>query len=327
MRKKAYIIGAAIGAILAIGAVFMYTPLKVRRAIDRLQNAPDAEVSLWAERVAALGDVAIPRLVECLQHDEPACRNARRALAHVVDSWPADDPRAAQLSRRIVNDLNQLSASGSGYAVELCELMLEKHCSIVADNCSELATAGLKSGHPSCRAAAISLAARPELGRAAEAVPLLNDPEPTVRRVALVAIGGNRDLIGDEDLLRWLHDTDDKVRLLCVEALRLRGLSEKQITMGRLVTDASFLRRMEVIRFLPGDRDIDPGVWLMRLSQDQVPAVRAAAARVATDQELRLCPEFVTRLHQMSQDDPDGTVRQIARTCHEQASRRLKYPR
>ena len=56
--------------------------------------------------------------------------------------------------------------------------------------------------------------------------------------------------------------------------------------------------------------DVDPGVWLRRLSHDPSPAVRAAAARVMSGLDHI---DLSDRLDQMSRGDPSPSVAQLAR--------------
>src|SRR3989442_14608628 len=119
---------------------------------------------------------------------------------------------------------------------------------------------------------------RKENGLAAAVVPLMSDEVAEVRRAAMIAVGASHDLVADDDLLPWLHDPDSGVCELCESTLLARGLREKDVRMGKLVTDSSFLKRLEVIGYLQHDDQVDPQVWLHRLSRDPVPAVRAAAA-------------------------------------------------
>jgi len=74
--------------------------------------------------------------------------------------------------------------------------------------------------------------------------------------------------------------------------------------MGKLVTDPQFLTRLEVINYLQHDDQVDPQLWLQRLSRDPVPAVRAAAARVGVDPEWNIGGEFLARVQEMSESDP-----------------------
>jgi HEAT repeat protein len=181
-----------------------------------------------------------------------------------------------------------------------------------AESCRSIVHTALQDESAPAREQGIIIAMRPDIRLATEVPALLRDPEPAVRRGAMLAIGTSRELIDDDDLLHWLHDGDAEVRELCAEALRERGLREKDITMGRLISDASFLKRLEVFNYLGDDNSVDPLAWLDRLSQDPVPAVRAAAVRLALGQERSFEVDFAIRARQIATNDPDGTVRQIA---------------
>jgi hypothetical protein len=67
---------------------------------------------------------------------------------------------------------------------------------------------------------------------------------------------------------------------------------------------------LQVLEQLRQANDLEPGVWLRRLSHDPVPAVRAAAARAAGENDQ---VDLSDRLTQMAQSDPSPTVRQLAR--------------
>jgi hypothetical protein len=68
--------------------------------------------------------------------------------------------------------------------------------------------------------------------------------------------------------------------------------------------------RLQVIDQLRYAHDLEPGVWLRRLSHDPAPAVRAAAVRAAAE---RHTVHLTDRLEQMAQNDPCPTVRQLAK--------------
>src|SRR5262249_34909761 len=145
--------------------------------------------------------------------------------------------------------------------------------------CRELVRQAL--AHPAAeqRAIAIGLALRQDVGLLTATVPLLNDSSADVRRAAMLAVGPQAAAVSDEDLIRWLHDPDAQVRPLCRTALRSRGLRERDVEMGRLLTHPDPLERMKLFQDLNDENDLDVGVWLTRLSQDPIPAVRAAALR------------------------------------------------
>jgi len=81
-----------------------------------------------------------------------------------------------------------------------------------------------------------------------------------------------------------LHDEDQTIVQLTETALQARGLREDQIRLGKLMADPKPVKRLEVLDHLSTTRDIDPMIWLKKMSNDPSPAVRAAAAR-ALNQE------------------------------------------
>jgi HEAT repeat protein len=179
--------------------------------------------------------------------------------------------------------------------------------------CRDLAIAGLNSANAETRVGAVQLVLRPtfrqEKDMLERVVPLLKDSNARVRQAALVALGPATDIVKDDDLLPMLHDPDDGVHNLCELALRRRGLEENHILLARLISDERPSARLEVVQYLREATDLEPGVWLRRLCQDPVPAVRAAAVRAAVAQtqvDLRGC------LEEMAQKDPSPTVRQLA---------------
>jgi hypothetical protein len=160
-----------------------------------------------------------------------------------------------------------------------------------------------------CRTRALQLARRPEMDLVNEVVGLLNDPEPELRRSAMLMVGPIETAITTDSLLHWLHDPDLEVRRLCEKALRARGLQDAHLLLGRTMTDSKPGTRLQVIELLKRADDLEPGAWLRRLSHDPSAAVRAAAIRAAAEQSLA---QLADRLEQMSQNDPCATVRQLA---------------
>jgi hypothetical protein len=141
-------------------------------------------------------------------------------------------------------------------------------------------------------------------------VPLLKDGSPEVRRAAVLAVGLAEKIISADDLLPLLHDADPEVRRLCEKALGGRGLGPAHIRIARKITDARPGERLEVVHYLLRMDDLDPGVWLQRLSQDPAPAVRAAAIRLGAEDPGESA--FAERVAQMAREDPSETVRQLA---------------
>jgi hypothetical protein len=280
--------------------------------------------------------------------ESTACANARAALARLAEQWPPTDPRQDRLRARLAEALPRLSPPGQctvlglyavwagkggpagigeqaprllaqgaraadkevrGQAIALAAVLLKQRLSAEqVAACRELIRTSLRDGEAANRTEAARLAVHPLIGLAREVAPLLDDPAPDVRQMAMVAVGNAPDAIATDDLLRSLHDTDADVRRLCEVALRGRGLRPEDVAMGRLVTDASPAMRLQILNRLPRT-GLEPGVWLRRLSQDPNPAVRAGAVRASADYvqvDLHDC------LEKMSRDDPSTTVRQLA---------------
>ncbi len=180
--------------------------------------------------------------------------------------------------------------------------------------CRGLAIKGLADANVAARVAAIQLVLREPLRKDADlltqVVPLFRDGDASVRRMALVALGPNSDVVLEDDLLPLLHDSNLDIRHLCEVVLQSRGLSDVHVRMARLISDENPAVRLQVIPLLRQATDLDADVWLRRLTLDPAPAVRAAAARVASalpSDDLR------RRLDEMAQSDPSATVREIAR--------------
>jgi len=181
------------------------------------------------------------------------------------------------------------------------------------DVCHELAMQSFRDANPEIRVRGVNLfvhlAHGAEPAFLARLVPLLSDPSPAVRRAAVLAVGPSREAIADDNLLPFLHDPDAEVTRLVELALRSRGLQEHHILLGRLISDQRAGERLQVLDHLRDAGDLEPGIWLRRLSEDPAPAVRAAAIRAAYFQPQVNLRE---RMRQMSLQDPSPTVRQVA---------------
>lgn len=197
-------------------------------------------------------------------------------------------------------------------ALAVAEALVEHGCPAEQlGDCRGLVQACLRDADPANRASAVRLAVHPDLGLLEEVAPLLRDPAPAVRREAMLAARlAPETVVKTDDLLHWLHDSDEDVRRLCEAVLGLRGMTNDQIKLGRMLTDPEFSVRLGVLGALAGGSDLEPGVWLRLLSADPEPAVRVAAVRFASDHPL---VDLSDRIDQMAHSDPSPTVRQLAR--------------
>jgi HEAT repeat protein len=179
----------------------------------------------------------------------------------------------------------------------------------VHGTCCEIIRAGLRDQDPAIRLEALRLTDRPRINLVDQAALLLRDPIPEIRRAAMLTLGCQPSILATDDLLVWLHDPDPEVRHLCEMALQGRGLRDEYIELGRFLTDEKARNRLQILDYLRRHADLEPGVWLRRLTHDPVPAVRAAALRAAADQQFT---DLTDRMEQMVQNDPSPTVRQVA---------------
>jgi hypothetical protein len=164
------------------------------------------------------------------------------------------------------------------------------------------------------RLRAVRLCLQPGVELLEQVVSLLRDPSAEVRRAAILAVGPAEQVVREDTLLPGLHDADAEVRKLTESALRGRGLRPEHLELGRLLTHPKPAERLEVLDrirdMIDGPQaDLDPGVWLRRLSHDPSAAVRAAAVRLMSQQSVI---DLGDRIDQMARSDPSPTVSQLA---------------
>jgi hypothetical protein len=318
--------------------------------VRNLARAGDAsEREAWQGRVHRLGRAGLPPLLAGLRQADPrACTNLGQALREFPDSEVSPEELANALAesfpqfsgpgqqaaletlldcvRRQANTSDALlpavarlvtaaaqTTDGQVHAgaLKLAEAVAgDKEAKQLREPCRELVRACFRDDDVSIRILAVRLSQRPSLDLLEQVVPQLQDPNPEVRLAALLALGPAPEVLATDDLLQWLHDPDPAVRQLCETALRGRGLPDLHIQLGRFLTDAQPANRLQVLDLLRRAADLEPGVWIRRLSHDRAAAVRAAAVRAAAEQPF---VDLSDRLEQMAQDDPSPTVRQLAR--------------
>jgi hypothetical protein len=327
-------------------------PLLAWYYLRGLAKAGDADRQRWAERVAGLGEPAVPGLIDLLAEPDPAvCANAQAGLACLAAAWGPDGPHSVELAHRLARAFPRLSAPGRKAALEVVtgwfaaeaatpgERLVAACARLLAESAGgdpeaqaaalELAAALLRQGQhaealqaarevvrgalrspaPANRRRAIQLSLCEGMDLLEQVVGLLTDPVAEVRRAALLAVGPASDVVRDEGLLPSLHDPDPEARQLCEAILRGRGLRPIHLHLGRLLTHPQPVQRLRVLDHLTRAPDLDPGLWLRRLSHDPSPAVRTAALR-AMSEERQL--DLSDRIDQMARSDPSPTVSQLA---------------
>ena len=168
----------------------------------------------------------------------------------------------------------------------------------------------LSDREPKARITAIAcLGLVPIDDAAAPAVPYLDDPDAEVRIQVLSSFALRRDLLTEEVVLKHLGDTGPGVAGAAETALKARGLTDEQISLGRMIYHPKADLRASVIPLIRDRTDIDPEVWLLQLSRDREETVRAAAVEALSG---RLSPEVRSRLAEMAKTDRSPAVRQAA---------------
>jgi hypothetical protein len=332
-RKRKWVLRLGLVAVVLVvgGGVWAAThlaELKAAYAARQLRHADtDEDRAKAADRLAALGDPGSTRLVGFVRSGEESQRVAAvAALDRLLAVLPAGDARAVAVGAQLHEAFPACDASGRRAILGLLPTVLAKTGGTHAARCREAVAVGLKLPDATARVLTIRLAMHPDVRMRADLVPLLSAPEPEVRRAALFAIADateGEQLIGDEELFRWLHDPDEGVRAVCRDALVSRDRTEAEIGLGRRLVAPDPGERLKLLLDLRYDDDVaDPEPWLERLSRDPEPAVRAGAARVAvevTRDRRQTCPGWVARV---AEADADPTVRRVAAYFHRTAAGR-----
>lgn len=245
----------------------------------------------------------------------------QQQVLEMTAEWFQNDPAAAAVpglltasGRLLTAALGASDSEVLAAGLRLCQVLIEQpQGSEVLNTGRELVRAALQAKEPEVRVQAIQVGLHPGMDLLETVAGLLQDPVVQVRRVAILAVGpadsAGRKAVLDEVLLPGLGDPDPEVRRLTEAALRSRGLGQDHLELARLLIDPHPAQRMRVLDQLRRASDLDPGIWLRRLSQDPAPSVRAAAIRVMGQQTS---VDLTDRLEQLAQGDPSPTVCYLA---------------
>ncbi len=365
--KKTWTAIALLAGLSALG-VWQHKPILAWYYVRQLGGAYPETRDAWARKVAALEDVAVPRLLEGLRdQDAMVCANMQYPLFLMAKKWGLDDPRALDLLDQVRGRFHDFSPAGQEKVLLMVTSLMHRerraeggvemqdepprplppHLTTVVgtmmieaekqeelrgvalllaaelidcvqpgqwtDVGAEMAERGLRHSAPGARVAALQLLGRGPMRKNKEviekALPLLHDPEPTVRKAALVAFAPEADLARDDIFLPLLHDADDEVQFWCETVLRKRGRSDDDIKIARLISHKDAAMRIRVPNLLQGMPDLNLASWLTQLSQDPSPAVRTAAIRAVGDHPH---VNLTERLREMAERDPSPAVRENA---------------
>jgi hypothetical protein len=321
-RKRKWPLRAAGVAVMLVAGVGTWaginaTELRAKFTARQLSAATtDDERAKWADTLLGYGNPGTLELIECIQTgDDPTRRAAVAAFDKHLNTMPDGDSRAVTVSGVILDAFPSANDAGKQAILQLIPTILKRTGSTHTRRCRTIVAEALKMTDFEARLAAVRLAIHPEIKLRAELMPLLSAPEPQMRGAALfaVAIGGDCEpAISDEELFRWLHDSDASVRKICRDALVSRDRSDIEISLGRRLTHPDASERLKLLLDLRYDDDVpDPEPWLERLSHDPEPAVRAGAARVAVEVAIARSQPFPAWVARVADADPHPTVRFI----------------
>lgn len=271
-------------------------------------------------RQQALGDDTPAALLARLGRVQPRLTAARQGqVLTVVAGWMNAEEVSAETVARAARLLEHPAsdAEAQAAALELAAALLPlANAEAALPAIRPVALAGLRSEATAVRLRAVPLCLHAQVGGLDQVAGLLRDPSVEVRRAAILAVGP-AEQVREEALLVGLHDSDAEVRRLTEVSLRSRGLRPEHLELGRLISHPQPISRLRVLDHLTevlenqqgSEGDIDPGLWLRRLSHDGSPAVRAAALRLMSEQSLL---DLSDRIDQMARSDPNPSVSQLA---------------
>jgi hypothetical protein len=108
------------------------------------------------------------------------------------------------------------------------------------------------------------------------------------------------------EVVRGLDAGDPQIAATAQAELQQRGITGPLVAMARRLADRDPAVRLDFTESLPTLAGIDARVWLLELSYDEDPRVRAAAVTLmATSGDI----ELLKRVQQVALDDPDDHTR------------------
>ncbi|RUL88879.1 HEAT repeat domain-containing protein [Tautonia sociabilis] len=159
-------------------------------------------------------------------------------------------------------------------------------------------------------AAVLALGKLPIDAMAEPAISRLHDDVAAVRIQVLNSFAPRPDVLTEDAILPMLYDPETAVALAAQIVLRARGLDEELIGLAKLLYHPRAELRASAVPLIEGRDDIDPVLWLLRLSRDEDESVRSKALEALGH---RASPDARRRLAEMADSDPSLEIREAAR--------------
>jgi len=168
----------------------------------------------------------------------------------------------------------------------------------------------LEDDEPGVRlAAVIAMGTLPFDQMAAPAIELADDPVPAIRIQVLNSFAHRPDLLTEEAIFPRLDDPETAVTLAASLVLRARGLSDEQVGLAKQLYSPRAELRAALIPIIQKREDLDSSIWLLRLTKDRDPSIRAKALEALAKLESS---DALRRVAEMAESDPSADVRASA---------------
>ncbi len=242
--------------------------------VHRLESAHGDEAAIWAEKLAAMDERAVPEVLTLLSRDDAdVCANARKTLECLVRRWGHDDPRCIDLNHQAIKEFSHLSTPGQRIVLELSAEWLEAGNSCPAclvGACGRLITEGNHAGRPDLQGPAIELA--------------LN----------VIARTSQADLLcaGRELTRSALLSTDPATRVRAVKLAIQPGIDMRRDTVA-LLDDSEALVRRAAMLAVGEDMEAIDTEKLLKWLHDPDPEVRSVCERSLRGEKRGLSAEYV----------------------------------
>lgn len=294
--------------LVAVGGYVAFTKLQKQNDIaTKLRQSPDQEERmLLAKQIYDQNNWTAFETV--LKSDSP---EACMALIETANQTPLhnshDEQKFLAASQLVFANLENLDP----LSLDSAMILLLQSSKIATADAKSKVQGLFNSSHADLKIAACKIAVLPEFELQSSVVNLLKDQNPNIRQAAIIALAApeaGAKYLSEEELFPFLSDVSESVCLSAQKALQQRGLNAQQISLGRRFAHQNAQERIKLLDELMESeivKDLSP--WLMRLSKDADPAIRAGVARVAF--ESRTTGQW---LDDLADRDNDLLVRQIA---------------
>jgi hypothetical protein len=125
-RKKTWLTLLVLAGFAGLGW-WQSTPMLARYHVKQLACACPEDREGCAERVAELGDIVVPYLLDGMRNaDAAACANLQYPFLLMVKKWGVGDPRSEQMVERISRHFAEFSSAGQEKTILLLTNVLQQ---------------------------------------------------------------------------------------------------------------------------------------------------------------------------------------------------------